>query len=223
MTAQSRRGRPSNKAAAALTEKLVDVAFRLFLEQGYAGTSLDAIAAQASVGKHTLYRRFPNKSALFAAVMVRGADGIEAVAASQPGTSALEKLRALAAASLATLARPQVIQVMRMVIAEGPRFPELAELFNQSGGAKVIAAAETLVLKAQAEGDLGAGDPAWLARMCLAMTSGMPFQRSLTGPNEYQAAEARAEHFDAAWRLFLEGARGSKVTHSAPDDDAGDA
>jgi AcrR family transcriptional regulator len=206
MTARSRRGRPSKKDAEALTEKVLDVASMLFLEQGYAGTSMDAIAAQASVGKHTLYRRFPDKSALFAAVMMRGADGIEAVAASQPGSTPLEKLRALAEASLETLARPQAVQVMRMVIAEGQRFPEIVERFRQSG-AKVIGAAEALVCQAQTAKEIGQGNSAWLARMCLDMTSGVLFQHSLTGPNEYVTAEARTEHFDAAWRLFLNGAR----------------
>jgi AcrR family transcriptional regulator len=209
MTTQPRRGRPSNEAAEALTQKVLDVASTLFLEHGYAGASLDAIAASASMSKHTLYRRFPDKAALFTAVMVRGAEGVEAVAASQPGNTPLEKLRAVARASLETLAGPRAAQIMRMVIAEGPRFPELAERYSRDGGAKVIDAAEALVRQAQAAGEIGAGDPAWLARMCLAMTSGVPFQRSLTGPNEYLTAEARTEHFDAAWRLFLNGARGS--------------
>ena len=47
---------------------LVDVATRLFTEQGYAGTSLDAIVAGARVTKGALYHHFSGKQALFEAV-----------------------------------------------------------------------------------------------------------------------------------------------------------
>jgi AcrR family transcriptional regulator len=47
---------------------LVDVASDLFTEQGYAGTSLDAIVAGARVTKGALYHHFSGKQALFEAV-----------------------------------------------------------------------------------------------------------------------------------------------------------
>lgn len=50
---------------------LVDVAERLFTEQGYAGTSLDAIVSGAEVTKGALYHHFSGKQALFEAVFER--------------------------------------------------------------------------------------------------------------------------------------------------------
>ena len=45
------------------------MAQRLFVESGFAGTSMDAIAAAAQVSKPTLYRYYQNKEALFADVL----------------------------------------------------------------------------------------------------------------------------------------------------------
>ncbi|MFZ5849342.1 TetR/AcrR family transcriptional regulator [Nocardioides pakistanensis] len=54
--------------SAATKRALVDVAAELFTEQGYAGTSLDAIVSGARVTKGALYHHFSGKQALFEAV-----------------------------------------------------------------------------------------------------------------------------------------------------------
>jgi AcrR family transcriptional regulator len=54
--------------SASTKRALVEVATRLFTEQGYAGTSLDAIVAGAQVTKGALYHHFSGKQALFEAV-----------------------------------------------------------------------------------------------------------------------------------------------------------
>ena len=54
--------------SASTKRALVDVATKLFTEQGYAGTSLDAIVAGARVTKGALYHHFSGKQALFEAV-----------------------------------------------------------------------------------------------------------------------------------------------------------
>jgi AcrR family transcriptional regulator len=50
---------------------LLEVAERLFAEQGYAGTSLDTIVAGARVTKGALYHHFSGKQALYEAVFER--------------------------------------------------------------------------------------------------------------------------------------------------------
>jgi AcrR family transcriptional regulator len=62
--AASRRAQYS----ASTRRALIDVAARLFTEQGYAGTSLDAIVAGARVTKGALYHHFSGKQAVFEAV-----------------------------------------------------------------------------------------------------------------------------------------------------------
>ncbi|NYG56619.1 TetR/AcrR family transcriptional regulator [Nocardioides perillae] len=57
--------------SASTKRALVDVAEELFTENGYAGTSLDAIVAGARVTKGALYHHFSGKQALFEAVFER--------------------------------------------------------------------------------------------------------------------------------------------------------
>jgi AcrR family transcriptional regulator len=67
---QIRRGRRAEYSATT-KRALVEVARELFTEQGYAGTSLDAIVAGADVTKGALYHHFAGKQALFEAVFER--------------------------------------------------------------------------------------------------------------------------------------------------------
>lgn len=64
---KSRSGRRAEYSASTRLA-LVEVAQELFAEQGYAGTSLDAIVAGARVTKGALYHHFAGKQALFEAV-----------------------------------------------------------------------------------------------------------------------------------------------------------
>lgn len=51
------------------TDRLLEVARRAFAEQGFAATSLDALAADAGVTRGALHHHFGNKAGLFEAVL----------------------------------------------------------------------------------------------------------------------------------------------------------
>jgi AcrR family transcriptional regulator len=64
--------------AAATRRKVIAAAQPLFLEHGYAGTTMAAIAREAGVVVETVYRSFGSKAALFAAVVEAAlAGGVE--------------------------------------------------------------------------------------------------------------------------------------------------
>ncbi len=50
-------------------ERVLDAARELFLAHGLRGTSMEAIARQAGVAKPTLYAHFPDKDAVFLAIL----------------------------------------------------------------------------------------------------------------------------------------------------------
>lgn len=68
-TPRRRPGRPSLS-----NEELLDKALDLFLEKGFAGTSIDAICAAAGMAKRTVYARYGDKEALFKAALSRAID-----------------------------------------------------------------------------------------------------------------------------------------------------
>jgi TetR/AcrR family transcriptional regulator, mexJK operon transcriptional repressor len=91
-------GRPTKAQAAAKNEELLDTARRLFCERGFAGTSIDEIAATLSWSKHTVYNRHASKIELLEAVVDR--DVVRFVAALEEakgdGDGPLASLRAMA-------------------------------------------------------------------------------------------------------------------------------
>jgi AcrR family transcriptional regulator len=67
---------PQRKRAAHLgperrRPQVLDAALELFLERGYQGTSMDAIAGAAGVSKPVVYACFPSKDELFRALLAR--------------------------------------------------------------------------------------------------------------------------------------------------------
>ncbi len=118
-------------------ERLRDAAHRLFLQQGYLATSIDAILAEAGISsKETLYRHYAGKEALFV-------DVLSHLTLEQPGfseklaalptpydlPSLQEALTQLSREILSMMSQPGYLPLVRMIIAEMPRFPQLGTLF----------------------------------------------------------------------------------------------
>ncbi len=118
-------------------ERIRAAALRLFLQQGYLATSIDAILAEAGISsKETLYRHYANKEALFVDVLSHltlSQPGISSKLAALPTPHDLPQLgQALTQISreiLSLMSQPDYLPLVRMIIAEVPRFPQLGTLF----------------------------------------------------------------------------------------------
>jgi AcrR family transcriptional regulator len=63
-------GAPRERAdAAANRVRILEAAVRVLAERGAEGTSIDAVACEAGVGKGTIFRRFGDRSGLFQALL----------------------------------------------------------------------------------------------------------------------------------------------------------
>jgi AcrR family transcriptional regulator len=75
------------------TDPVLDAAERVFEQYGARRANVDDIAREAGVSRSTLYRRYPNKEALLAAVVVRAVDGffdqLDRIAADLPPQEAV--------------------------------------------------------------------------------------------------------------------------------------
>ena len=122
-----RSGRPPRALAGRVEERILDAAGRVFLERGFQGASVDEIAEAASAGKPTIYARFPNKQALFTAVierLVRRNTSLDAFSCA--GRSVEERLDALAVLILTRVLTVETVGLIRVAVAEARRFPDLA-------------------------------------------------------------------------------------------------
>ncbi|MFO1295078.1 MAG: TetR/AcrR family transcriptional regulator [Rubrivivax sp.] len=136
-----REGNRRGAEAEARLRRILAVAERLFVERGYAHTSLDAIVRRSGGSKATLLKYFRNKAGLLAAVFDRVAarrvaQALEAAHSTEPAAA----LSAFGRAVLGFYLRPDSLVIYRSVMAEGYRHPALAQAFYVGGHGKFVAA-----------------------------------------------------------------------------------
>ncbi|MDQ7247492.1 TetR/AcrR family transcriptional regulator [Dongia sedimenti] len=117
------------------TEAILDAAGHLFREHGYGAVSMDQIAREAGVSKATVYAHFESKDRLFAA-MIHGACRAYAEGL-MPAATEMEDVRAALTRICREIERfllaPKTLGIYRVIMAEGPRFPELVQSFIEAG------------------------------------------------------------------------------------------
>jgi AcrR family transcriptional regulator len=110
---------------------ILKAALAAFLEEGYAGSSVNRIADDAGVSIKTLYRHFDNKGDLFVAV-------IQTACTANPGTEEppwldlppLEGLTQAGSEHLPFALSAQQLALYRVVTLETQRFPELGQRYH---------------------------------------------------------------------------------------------
>jgi AcrR family transcriptional regulator len=152
-----RYGRPPRGHAGRVEERILDAAGRVFLEHGFQGASVDEIAEAASAGKPTIYARFPNKQALFSAVVERLVSrNTSHYGLSCAGDSIEEQLDALANTILTRLLAPETIGLIRVAVAEARRFPDLATSVSCMGRQRQVEAVARVFAELAATDPIGA-------------------------------------------------------------------
>jgi AcrR family transcriptional regulator len=130
-------GRPKAADVEARTQELLQVAGTLFLKNGYTKTSLEAIARAAHVAVRTIYVKFGGKAGLLAAVL---AAKRHRFFRSQPMETDTRPLREIvddfAHQMYALMSSEEAVALQRIVLAEAPTNPELAEAFWNGGPRK---------------------------------------------------------------------------------------
>ena len=113
-------------------QEIIAAALAAFAENGYAATRVDDVARRAGVSKGLLYLYFKTKEELFKAV-VRGlvVPRIDALTASVEASdlSAEEFLRGPFLDFVKTIPGSPVSVVIRLLIAEGPKHPDLVQFY----------------------------------------------------------------------------------------------
>ncbi len=114
-------------------DTIIIVATRHFLEHGYSGTSMSAIAATLGGSKGTLWNYFPSKEELFTAVI----DHASSVFCEQlskildPRGDLASILYNCGLSLLEKVTSPSAIALYRLVVAEAGRFPEVGQIFYE--------------------------------------------------------------------------------------------
>jgi AcrR family transcriptional regulator len=127
-----------------------------FSPRGFAAARLEDVAQRAGVGKGTIYLHFRDKEALFqelvTTMLMPFVANIEATPpAGLPIRLVLERLIDLFLREIYGTERRKLI---RLVMTEGPRFPQLAEFHYENVVKRAIVAMRGLLAGAHARGEL---------------------------------------------------------------------
>src|SRR5215471_10770131 len=139
-------------------EAILAAALDEFSARGFAAARLDDVARRAGVAKGTIYLYFRDKEALFQD-LVRSIISpllarFEAPAEIDlPARVIAERVVDMFVREIYGTRRKDVI---RLVIAEGPRFPKLAEFYYREVISRVIAAVRALLRRAAERGEITA-------------------------------------------------------------------
>ncbi len=145
-------------------EQILQGAMRVFLSCGYAGTSMDRVATEAGVSKQTIYSHFVNKEGLFKALLewMTLSRFQEVYDGNRLCGEPEILLRQLAKIYGSRVADQNYLCLIRLIIGESDRFPELAKLFTTT----VIKQGRHLLSQYfEAHPELGIADPEAIAQI----------------------------------------------------------
>jgi AcrR family transcriptional regulator len=135
-------------------KEILAAAFEVFAAHGFEATRIDDVARQAGIAKGTIYLYFRDKEQLFRAV-VRSLlqKRFDSIAGGFKGT-AEQLLRELLSRMYSQVVRnDKVRSIVRLLIAEGGRFPQLVEIYHREIIAPGMKAVRQALLQGIASGE----------------------------------------------------------------------
>ena len=155
-TSPSESKKKKNLPAEQRQEVLLRVASEVFLEKGYAATSLDDIIGRAGGSRRSIYTQFGGKEGLFKALVAEIAS--QALAPMRQDidkeTDLREALLRYAESILSALFTPTALDLSRLALADGSHFPELAEVYFTSGPGSAAQSLTKLLEASKSRGEI---------------------------------------------------------------------
>jgi TetR/AcrR family transcriptional repressor of mexJK operon len=195
-------GRPKDPAKRLA---ILEAAKRLFMHNGYDGSSMDAIAAEAGVSKLTVYSHFTDKETLFACA-------VESKCEEQlpplffelgPDSSIEQALLAIGRGFNALINSEESLAMHRLMVAQGAQNPQLAQLFFNAGPQRVIDAMQRLLEQADERGQLQVEHPPHAAEHFFCLIKGGCHFRLLMGLSQPLGGPEAEQHVQEVVRLFV--------------------
>ncbi|MYM63501.1 TetR/AcrR family transcriptional regulator C-terminal domain-containing protein [Pseudomaricurvus sp. HS19] len=199
-TAPTKRGESRAQA-------VLEAALELFLELGFANTSLDKVIEKAGGSRRTIYQMFGSKEGLLQAVVKESCDSI----LGQLETDKLldmpprDALISLAEQFISRLITPRRIAFYRLVVAESTHAPELGRQFMAAGPERAQAILCNYFRAAMAAGQLQLDNPEISARQFFEFARGDLHFHAMFD-NHYVDGATLRKHIEIAVDVFLRGA-----------------
>ena len=206
---QPARPEDAEERASRKRREISQAAIGEFLAKGYAGTSMDDVAAAARVSKQTVYKLFGSKEELFVAIIEATVGEVmnevfERVGPSRDHHGDLaEELLTMGRRLLVLIMQPELLALRRLVTGEASRFPQLGEVWWRGGPARLAAGLTERLQQAVDEGELVIDDVRLAAEQLQWLILSIPLNRAMLAPDQAYTTEELYHYSDAGVRTFL--------------------
>lgn len=205
MTERLRTGRPTRLEAAQIDDRIRQSAVDAILERGFDGTTMESVALAAGVTKRTLYARYSDKQALFAAVIPWAMARLHW---EEPPDEAVDNdlesaLLAAGRSALARVLHPDVVRLTRLAMIDAARFPDFATSAQSLTFSPRVRSLMKLLQRHIDNGEIVVDDLELAAEDFLALVSSTPATLAAFGVLRTPKEEKR--HLEHAVGLFLRG------------------
>jgi TetR/AcrR family transcriptional regulator, mexJK operon transcriptional repressor len=192
---------------------ILDAATTVFSEKGFVGANLDEVVAAASVSKQTLYKYFTDKASLFREIVLAIGDQVDGPFLDLPEPAAIEDvedwIQTLALRFSRAVMDPKVQRIRRLVIAEAPRFPDVATAYWERGFHRVISTVAEHFQGLADAGKLQVTDPMAAAQHFAGLLLWIPSNRTMfSGRPDVVTADELEGYARAGAVAFLRAYRG---------------
>jgi AcrR family transcriptional regulator len=149
---------PSNRAERAAERRaaIIEAALDEFIARGFTATRIDDVAKRAGVAKGTIYLHFKDKESMFEE-LIRTAlvPLIGRLHAPPPsGGSVRDAVEGFARTFIQEIGSTKRGDIVRLIVAEGPRFPAIADFYYREVVSRGLAGMRALIELAVARGEI---------------------------------------------------------------------
>ncbi|WP_339531621.1 TetR/AcrR family transcriptional regulator [Pseudomonas mucidolens] len=203
-------GRPKDMAK---RQAILDAAQTLFLSNGYASTSMDAVALEAGVSKLTVYSHFTDKETLFtAAVVTKCEEQLPVMYFELPeGVSVEQVLLNIARGFHQLINSDESVNLHRLMMTSGSQDAKLSRTFFEAGPMRMLQGMERLLSKIDQSGALRIEKPRIAAEHFFCLLKGTANFCLLYGCGERLSDAAAEEHVREVVGLFMRAYRAEAV------------
>lgn len=156
--------------ARAKRRQITDAGRALFLSQGFARTSMDAVTAEAGVSKQTVYAYFASKDELLIAIVGEALQALGSQQGIPPARTRGELRTTLVGFGerlLDTMLREESIAILRLLLGEAVHVPELRSTFLEALPYQLLGRVTAILAGAAANGVIVLDHPEISVRMLL--------------------------------------------------------
>jgi AcrR family transcriptional regulator len=200
---------PPAKAAAGPRERIMEAAFGVLMEQGYARASTLEIATRAKVSKRELYALFGDKRGVLVEMIARRSARMHQALTLPPATDRTglaDTLIEFGTTVLTEVCHPTVAAMFRLAISETDRQAEMARVLDENGRGAHRKALVAFLGQMKRAGLLGDADPETLAGQFLALLFGDTLLRvvlrAIEPPSPRECARRAKAATETVLRLY---------------------